>query len=67
MDVPTPSNVNHGFSHNTDGFLNISIESPNLDPLSTKRRRCSGIFIYRCIYRFKYFIHKLYTVRVKNI
>lgn len=40
MDVPTPSNVNHGFSHNTDGFLNISIESPNLDPLSTKRRRC---------------------------
>ncbi|KAK1137265.1 hypothetical protein K0M31_001779 [Melipona bicolor] len=41
MDVPTPSNVNHGFSHNTDGFLNISIESPNLDPLSTKRRSSS--------------------------
>ncbi|XP_017795325.1 PREDICTED: microspherule protein 1-like [Habropoda laboriosa] len=45
MDVPTPSNVNHGFSHNADGFLNIPIESTNLDPLSTKRRRC--LFVHR--------------------
>ncbi|XP_076640124.1 microspherule protein Rcd5 isoform X2 [Colletes latitarsis] len=41
MDIPTPSSLNHGFSHGNDGFLNIPIESTNLDPLSTKRRSSS--------------------------
>ncbi|KOC70139.1 Microspherule protein 1 [Habropoda laboriosa] len=41
MDIPTPSNVNHGFSHNADEFLNIPIESTNLDPLSIKYRSSS--------------------------
>lgn len=45
MDIPTPSNVNHGFSHSADGFLNIPLESTNLDALSTKRRRCFLLII----------------------
>lgn len=41
MDIPTASSVNHGFSHSSDNFLNIPIESSSLDALSTKRRSSS--------------------------
>lgn len=42
MSISTPTNVNHsGHSHTGEGFLNIPVESSNLDALATKRRSSS--------------------------
>lgn len=42
MSISTPTNVNHsGHSHSGEAFLNIPVESSNLDALATKRRSSS--------------------------
>ncbi|XP_035744158.1 microspherule protein 1-like [Vespa mandarinia] len=42
MSISTSTNVNHsGHSHSGEAFLNIPVESSNLDALATKRRSSS--------------------------